>query len=50
MVFTNDKNLVFIDSMKFMNSSLNELVKNMADSDLKYLSQELSGALLELVK
>ena len=31
MVFTINKNLVFIDSMQFMNSSLDELVKNLSD-------------------
>ena len=33
MVFTINKNLVFIDSMQFMNSSLDELVKNFSDKD-----------------
>ena len=40
----------FIDSMQFMNSSLNILVKNLSDNDFKYLSQEFSGDLLQLVK
>ena len=31
------KNLVFIDSMQFMNSSLDKLVKNLSDEDLRYL-------------
>ena len=43
-------NLVFIDSMQFMNSSPDALVKNLSDNDFKYLSQEFSGDLLELVK
>ena len=30
-----NKNLVLIDSMQFMNSSLDELVKNLSDEDLK---------------
>ena len=36
--------------MQFMNSSLNALAKNLSDNDFKYLSQEFSGDLLELVK
>ena len=42
--------LVFIDNKKFMNSSLDSLVKNLSDNDLKYLSEEFSGEFLELVK
>ena len=48
MAFTTNNN--FIDSMQFMNSSLNKLVKNLSDNDFKYLSQEFSGDLLQLVK
>ena len=50
MAFTINKQLVFIDSMQFINSSLDALVKNLSDIDLKYLSQELSGDLFKLVK
>ena len=50
MAFTINNNLVFIDSMQFMNSGLDALVKNLSDNDFKYLSQEFSGDLLELVK
>ena len=50
MAFTINKNLAFIDSMQFMNSSLDALVKNLPDSDFKHLSQEFSGNLLELIK
>ena len=50
MAFKINKNLIFIDSMQFMNSSLDTLVKNLSDNDFKYLSQEFSGKLLELVK
>ena len=35
-----NKNLVFIDSMKFINSSLEKLVKNLSDNDFKYLTQQ----------
>ena len=50
MAFTINNNLVFIDSMQFMNSSLDSLVKNFSDNDFKYLSQEFSDYLLKLVK
>ena len=40
MAFTINKNLVFIGSMQFMNSSLDSLVKNLPDNDFKYLSKE----------
>ena len=36
--------------MQFMNCSLDELVKNLTDDDLRHLSQEFSGDLLKLVK
>ena len=50
MAFAINNNLVFIDSMKFMNSSQDKVVKNFSDIDFKYLSQEFSGDLLELIK
>ena len=50
MDFTINKNLVFIDSIHFMNSRLDALVKNSSDNDFKYLSEEFSGGLLKLVK
>ena len=50
MTFTINKNLVFIDSMQFMNSSLEKLVKNLNDKDFKYLSEEFSGEKLKLGK
>ena len=50
MAFTINNNLVFIDSMEFMNSSLDALAKNLPEMDFKYLSQEFSGDLLALVK
>ena len=40
MTFFLNKNLVFIDSMQFMNSSLEKLVKKLLDNDFKYLTQE----------
>ena len=50
MAFRINRNLVFIDSMQFMNSSLHSLVKNLSDIDFKYLSEEFSGDFLRLVK
>ena len=50
MAFTINKNLVFIVSMQFMNSSLDSLVKNLMGEDFKYLSEEFSGEYLKLVK
>ena len=43
-------NLAFIDSMLFMNSSLDKLIKNLSDSDFKCLSEIYSGEELELVQ
>ena len=48
--FTVNKKLVFIDSMQFMNSSLDKLVKNLSDEDFKYLSEEFSDEQSKLVK
>ena len=50
MAFTVTESSVFIDSMQFMNSSLDSLVKNLSDNDFKYLSEDFSGEFLELVK
>ena len=50
MAFTINRNLVFIDSMQFMNSSLDSLVKNLSDNNFKYLSEEFSREFLKLVK
>ena len=50
MAFTTNTILVFIDSMQFLNSSLDSLVKNLSDNDFKYLSEEFSGEFLKLVK
>ena len=50
MAFTINRNLVFIDSMQFMNSSLDSLVKNLSDKDFKYLSEKISDEFLKLVK
>ena len=50
MAFTLNKNTVFIDSMLFMNSSLDELIKNLSDSDFNYLIEEFIGEKLSLVE
>ena len=50
MAFTINTNLLFIDSMQFMISSLEALVKNLSDNDFKCLSEEFSDAFLKLVK
>ena len=41
---------MFIDSMQFMNSSLDKLVKNLSDEDFKYLVEEFGSENLELLK
>ena len=50
MAFLLNKNLVSIDSMQFMNSSLDKLVKNLSDKDFKYLIKEFGSKNLELLK
>ena len=50
MAFTVNKNLAFIDSMQFMNSSLDSLVRNLMSEDFTYLSEEFGGEYLKLVK
>ena len=48
--FTLNDDIVFIDSMLFMKSSLDKLVRNLGNEDFKYLSEEFSGEKLELLK
>ena len=55
MAFTINKNLIFIDSMQCMNSSLEKLVKNLSDNNLsdnnfKYLTQKFSSENLMLLR
>ena len=38
---------MFIDSMQFMNSSLDKLVKNLLDEDFKYLVEEVGSKNLD---
>ena len=47
---TVNKNLVFIGSMQFMNSSLEKLVKSLSDNEFKFLIQEFGSKNLELLK
>ena len=48
MTFFLNKNLVFIGSMQFMNSSLDKLVENLSDEDFKYLVEEIGSENIEL--
>ena len=50
MAFMINKNIVFTDSMQFINRSLDKLVKNLKDKYFKYLTKEYSGEQLKLVK
>ena len=50
MAFILNKNLVFIDSVQFMNCSLEKLAKNLSDNDFKYLIEEFVSTNLELLK
>ena len=50
MAFILNKNLVFIGSMQFMNSSFEKLVKNLSEDDFKYLTQEFGSKNLEPLK
>ena len=50
MAFFLGKNLVFIDSMQFMNSSLDKLVKNLSEKDFKYLVKEFVFDNLKILK
>ena len=50
MAFFLNKNLIFIDSMQFMNFSLDKLVKNLSDEDFKYLVKEFGSENLKILK
>ena len=50
MAYFLNKSLAFIDSMQFMNSSLDKLVKNLSDEDFKYLVEGFGSENLELLK
>ena len=48
--FLLNKKLVFIDSMLFIDFSLEKLVKNLSDNDFKCLTEEFGSKNLELLK
>ena len=50
MAFFLNKNLVFIERMQFMNSSLQKLVKNLSGNDFKYFTEQFGSKNLELLK
>ena len=50
MPFFLNKNLLFIDSMQFMNSDLDKLAKNLSDEDFKCLVEEFGSKNVELLK
>ena len=50
MAFFLGRDLVFIDSMQFMNFSLDKLVKNLVDEDFKYLVEEFGSENLKILK
>ena len=50
MAFMLGKNLVFTDTMQFMISSLEKLVKHLPEDKVKYFSQEIQEKEQELVK
>ena len=50
MAFFLGKNFLFIDSMQFMNLSLDKFVKNPSDEDFKYLVKEFGSENLKILK
>ena len=50
MAFSLGRDLIFIDSMQFMNSSLDKLVKNLVDKDFKYLVEEFGTENSKILK
>ena len=50
MGFSDKNKLSFIDSLQFLSSSLDSLVKNVGKDDFKYLIQELDNNVLDSVK
>ena len=44
------RNTWLLQSIQFMNSSLDSLVKNLSDNDFKYLPEKFRGEFLKLVK
>ena len=50
MSFVVNNKLAFIDSFRFLSSSLDILVKNLGKDDFKYLTQEFHSDVLDFVK
>ena len=50
MSFIVNRNLVFIDSMQFINYSLDSSVGSLVDENFKYLSEKFRGDYLKVVK
>ena len=50
MTFFLNKSLVSIESMHFMSSSLEKLVKDLSHNDFKYLTEEFGSKNLEHLK
>ena len=50
MSFTINNKLNFIDSLQFLSSSLERLVKNSNKDDFEYLTQEFDKKKIDLVK
>ena len=48
--FSLDEKFVFIDSFQFLSSSINSLVKNLGEIDLKHLNQEFDCEVLDLLR
>ena len=48
MCFCINNKLSFIDNFQFLSSSLDNLDKNLAKNDFKYLSQEFDNNILDL--
>ena len=50
IAFYLNKNLVFIDTMQFLNFNLDKLVKNLSEGDFKYFAEEFVSKNLKLLK
>ena len=50
LIFSINSKLSFIESLQFLSSSLDNLVKDLHNDDFKYLNQEFENSVLDLVK
>ena len=48
--FSINNKIIFVDSFKFLSSSLDNLVKNLGKDVFKYFSEELGSMVYDLVK